>query len=273
MNKSPPTEIVPSKFSLHQLQAELAEARHAWQQSEADLAEEQATVNAFRMHCRLKLDDLVDQYQALLAEKQRLWTLHQLQQQADELGMPFSSDDPFWQEKAGDEAFEMPATDDEPLFPTDTPRDKLSEKRLYRELARRFHPDLGMSALETAYRTQMMSAINKAYQNGRVQTLYDLAGELDPQELASLSLIEDAQSRKCRQQLLKCRRLQRKAVHRLQTLRQEKTARLWQKAQQLEDAGTDWWEPVRAEILGAITQRQAEIKALNELVEDVKGRE
>ncbi len=260
------TAIVPSNRPLRQLEAELAAARAAMQQAEALLAEEQAAVNAFRMHCRLMLDDLVDEYQSLQAEKQRLWTRLQLCRQAWELGVPFEEDDPFWQNTGGEE---QPPRSDDPLLPTDTPNDKAAEKRLYRELARRFHPDLGMTALETAYRTQMMMAINNAYNAGDNQALYDLAGELDPNELADLALIEDVEARKCRQQTLKCRRLRRKAVRRLQSLRQENTARLWQKAQQLENAGKDPWCPVREEIDSAIRRRQAEIDDLQAQIEAI----
>ncbi|UCC53142.1 MAG: hypothetical protein JSV68_04080, partial [Anaerolineaceae bacterium] len=42
------------------LQRELKNARQAQLEAEAELAQEQAAVNAFRMHCRLKLDSLVD---------------------------------------------------------------------------------------------------------------------------------------------------------------------------------------------------------------------
>ena len=42
-------------------------------------------------------------------------------------------------------------TEEELLLPTDTPRDKAAEKRLYRKLVRKFHPDLGVTAVEIAY--------------------------------------------------------------------------------------------------------------------------
>ena len=53
-------------------QLELENARAALAEAEAELAQEQAAVNAFRMHARLNLDDLVDRYLELRAEKEAL---------------------------------------------------------------------------------------------------------------------------------------------------------------------------------------------------------
>ncbi|MCZ7669910.1 MAG: hypothetical protein M5U34_23380 [Chloroflexi bacterium] len=51
------------KEQVRQLQTELSQIRQKLNQTEAELAQEQAAVNAFRMHCRLKLDSLVDMLQ------------------------------------------------------------------------------------------------------------------------------------------------------------------------------------------------------------------
>ena len=66
------------------LRAELLQAQHELVAAEAELAEEQAAVNAFRMHARLMLDDLADAISALLAEKQSLLTRLELERQAAE---------------------------------------------------------------------------------------------------------------------------------------------------------------------------------------------
>ena len=222
------------------------------QAAEADLATEQAAVNAFRLHCRLKLDTLVDEYEKLKVEKQSLLTRWSLQQQAA------AADDPFWQDT-------LPFAEEdegEPLLPTSVPHDRAAEKRLYRQLARQFHPDLGRTALEIAYRTDMMAAVNNAHRDGNVQALYDLSGELDPDAVNELAAMENLAARKLRQQVLNCLRRQRKIQGRLQALRLENTARLWRKAQALNEAGTDWWEVVRRELSEAISRRTTEIEWL-----------
>jgi hypothetical protein len=254
---------------LHNLRGELQMAQQMLMTAEAELSQRQAAINAFRLHCRLKLDQLVDQYQELGAKKQSVWTRWQLLQQTEELGIPFDENNPFWQGQTADPP--PPDTHDQPLLPTDTPRDKAAEKRLYRELARKFHPDLAETAVERAYRTSMMSAVNNAYAGDNIEALYDLAGELDPDELAELAQIEHLEIRKTRRQILHIQQRQRRAQRRLQALMQENTARLWQKAQELDNGSDDWWNLVRREIEQAIHRRQKEIAKLKNQIEGVQS--
>lgn len=252
-----------------QIRAELEQAKQELRQAEAELGTEQAAVNAFRMHCRLKLDDLVDELQALATRKQSLLTRLALLRQARDAGAVYDDEDPFWQTAVPPEP-DNP-DDEDLLLPTDTPRDKAAEKRLYHELARRFHPDLAETAVEEAYRTSIMTAVNAAYEKQDVQALYDLAGELDPSELAELQGIESLEIRRLREQIMKVRRLRRKALQRLKTLRQENTARLWRKAQELEEGGDNWWDSVRRELVAAINRRQQTVAALAAQVEALEA--
>ncbi len=242
------------------LGAAIAEAQRQLLAAEAELAEEQAAVNAFRMHCRLKLDRWIDRLMALQAERQSLLTRLELMRQAGREAGSFARDDPFWRED------DRAAEEEELLLPTDVPRDKAAEKRLYRELARRFHPDLGQTAVEIAYRTEMMSAVNQAYAATDTQALYDLAGELDPQEAAALSAIASVEIRRLKQQLVRLQQRRRRVQRRLVSLRDENTARLWRKAQRLESDDTHWWEVVRQEIERAIIRLEEDVAHLSELL-------
>lgn len=59
-----------------------------------------------------------------------------------------------------------------------------SIKKLYRQLARRFHPDLAENEAERAYRTQIMGQINEAYAARRID---ELRGFIDvPEKPAAL---------------------------------------------------------------------------------------
>lgn len=241
------------------LQADLESARRALIETEAELAAYQAAVNAFRMHCRLKLDDLVDELLALRAEKQSCLTRLQLLRQTDELQTDDDETDPLGQTEAVDEGEE----EEELILPTDVPRDKAAEKRLYRELARRFHPDLANTAVTRTYCTSMMTAVNIAYENQDIQSLYDLAGELEPSEIAELAGIEAVELRHLRQQIMQAQRLRRKAKQQLKVARQENTARLYHRAQRLEEEGDNWWDIVRRELEQAIARRHDEIIQLH----------
>ena len=245
---------VPVAGQTERLRADLRQAQEALRVAEADLAAEQASVNAFRMHARLILDDLADAILTLRARKQSLLTELALQAQADD--DPLGPDAP-----AGDTP---PDPDDDLPLPTPTPRDKAAEKRLYRELARRFHPDLAETAAELAYRTSVMTAINVAYTAGDTQALYDLAGELEPDELRELAQIETREARQLRERVMQCRRRQRKVVRQLDDLRRESTARLWRLARELDEPNENWWAAVRRELAAARARLQEEVAVLEE---------
>lgn len=247
-----------------QLEEELAAAHEALRGAEAALAEEQAAVNAFRMHCRLKIGEQVENYLTLRARKQSLLTKLALLEQADEMGIPYDEADPFWQ-GAGEAPMHEEAAP-EVLLPTDTPRDKAAEKRLYRQLAQRFHPDLGATSVERAYRTTIMTTVNEAYAAGNLGALRDLAGELEPELVAALSGGETSEIRRLQKQLLRCKRRQRRVAQQVRGLREENTTRLWRKAQRLEAEGQVWWEQVRAELESEAEKLASEISALEALL-------
>ena len=249
---------------LEELDSELEKARASLTEAEAVLAEEQAAVNAFRMHCRIKLDDLVDHYLQLRSEKESLLVnLEFLRQGIDPLSF---DDDPL-----SDEAwFEEIETKEDILLPTPTPTDKAAEKQLYRELARRFHPDLAGTMFERAYRTTIMAAINNAYAAGDTEALYDLAGELNPEEAANLAKTSDVEVQRISKTINKMRRLERRAKRQLAVLRQENTARLWRRVQLLDDNDEDGWSMIRRELEQAIKHREDEIREIRVQIEKLK---
>ena len=51
----------------------------------------------------------------------------------------------------------------------------------------------------------------------------------------------------------------RKVKRQMTLLRQENTARLYHRAQRLEEAGDNWWDIVRRELEAAIERRQGEL--------------
>lgn len=248
------TQLARTTGQRERLLADLRAAQEELRLAEAELATEQAAVNAFRMHARLMLDDLADAIQTLLARKQMLLTELELQRQADE-------DNPLGPDEEPVDVPLDPADEALPL-PTPTPRDRAAEKRLYRELARRFHPDLAHSAAELGYRTSVMTAVNAAYTAGDVHALYDLAGELEPEELRELADIESHEARQLRERLLHYRRRRRKVGRQLDELRRENTARLWRKARELNATDDNWWAAVRRELAAARARLEGEVAAL-----------
>jgi hypothetical protein len=263
MENSEIEPVYSTREKRDKLREEMNQARRAQLDAEAELAQEQAAVNAFRMHCRLKLDELVDSLMDLRTEKQAYLTRMELLRQG--VDPAWLEDNDFLGENG--EELEDEADEEELLLPTPTPHDKAAEKRLYRELARRFHPDLARTAIEQSYRTAMMTAVNTAYSRKDLEALYDLAGELEPGEIAELAGIESVEIRLLREGIMKARQQRRKARQQLNLLRRENTARLWRRAQAIEGHSQDWWSLVQSELSQAVAHLAMDVEKLRAQLE------
>lgn len=249
---------------IRQLEAEFAQAREKLQDAEKTLAEEQAAVNAFRMHCRLTIGHWVDTLIELRFDKQGLLTQKRLLMQDLEL------EEETEEEPKAKQAEKKPHQSDvdalaesilEELIDEESQRE--AEKTLYRELARRFHPDLAGNNIEKAYRTSIMAAVNVAYQRKDIQTLRDLAGEIDPDVVAEIEAIDSVAVRKLRQRIVRCQRYERKVFQQLSALRQENTAKLWQKSQEIEQTqSSDWWQEIKRHLEKDVVTLEEEVAAL-----------
>ncbi len=253
--------ISVEKARLHDLELEIEAARFELNKAEARLAAEQAAVNRFRMHARLKIGREVDEVLSLRSQKQALLTQLRMAEMEE--------DDPTWEARRAEfPDFEMP--DDTPehiILPTDVPRDRAAEKRLFRQLAKRFHPDLAEGMLAREYATTMMAAVNDAYQTGDVSALRNLAGELDPSEAIQFEKTANCKERKLQKRLYNIRRRTRKIGEQFQAMKKENTARLWRKAQALEEAGLSWWHEVRIELEDESERLRVQIAELELLLQ------
>jgi hypothetical protein len=253
-----------------QVEADLDEARQQLLDAEAQLAQEQAAVNAFRMQCRLKLGDLIEETLSLRAERESCLTQLKLHQQEAEANLPPETADPFGTEDSF--TTETGQFNEIVLPELATPKqEKEAAKRLYRELARRFHPDLAAGSAERAYMTAIMASINIAYERQDVSALHNLAGELDPTAVAELEAIDNLQIRKLHEQLLKIQRRQRKVQQQYRALRQDNVAKLWRKAQRLEAEGRSWWEAVKQDLQHIIEHTRAELSHLQAQLGQFEG--
>ena len=253
-----------------QAKADLAEAQQLLVDAEAKLAQEQAAVNAFRMQCRLKLGDLIEETLSLRAERESCLTRLKLHQQELETNHHTQPADPFGPDE---EPLETGHFEEIVLPELATPKqEKEAAKRLYRELARRFHPDLAAGTAERAYMTAIMSSINIAYERQDVQALHNLAGELDPTAVAELEAIDNVQLRQLREQLLKIQRQLRKVQQQYRALRQDNVAKLWRKAQRLEAEGKSWWEAVKQDLQRIIEQTRLELEYLQAQLAQIESK-
>ncbi len=182
-----------------EIQALLSELKPWLVAAEAELSERLAEISAFEFRVRSRLEPLTRRMDQLDEEIRELRE-ELLQLQEDQYGTDESFDgDLYHQWRSSTEA--GAAASGAYRYhqaPQSAPKQKLSAdesaelKRLYRQLARRFHPDFALDEADRSYRTGIMMAINAAYAMGDLGRLEELALEPDsqPQLATDQDLIE-----------------------------------------------------------------------------------
>ncbi|MBN1218671.1 MAG: hypothetical protein JXM69_07075 [Anaerolineae bacterium] len=160
---------------IDRLRAELAQAHHQLIEAEAELADRLAEVNAFEFEFEARVGYLYDALAAL--EKEIQWYTERIQiiRSKEVFGQAHIPVDTQYRR-----AWETPPAS--APTPPPKPLDSVSEaeiKRLYRQLARRFHPDLAVDETDRAHRTAKMAAINDAYAARSLVELVALAEAAD----------------------------------------------------------------------------------------------
>jgi chromosome segregation ATPase len=146
-------------------------------------------------------------------------------------------------------------------------------KRLYRQLARRFHPDLAVDAVDREYRTQLMMAINAAYAAADLEKLHQLA--LEPDSAHGMDLADSDQhlAEKLLRELERCQRRLAEIKEEMARLEKHKSARLMRQATQAERNGRDWPSEIKAQLQEQITRKLVERDVLKQEVEFHSGAE
>jgi hypothetical protein len=145
--------------------------------------------------------------------------------------------------------------------------DKAAElKSLYRQLARRFHPDMGFGADDREYRTQLMMAINAAYAAGDLERLKELS--LEPDLIRQDAVTNDEQLVEFL--LRESARLQRRLAEikdELVSVQSKKHYRLMQQARRAEEKGQDWLAEMKAQLREKIARKLVERDVLRQELE------
>jgi septal ring factor EnvC (AmiA/AmiB activator) len=161
-------QLARLRAALEQAQAELIEA-------EAQLADERAEVNAFEFEFEAQVGHWLNELEALEAEIKRYNDRIQMARNKRIFGIGYLSADEQYRRAWQAPPASAPTPPPQPLGMADETR----VKQLYRQLARRFHPDLAMDDADRARRTEKMAAINDAYAARSLVELEALAKEPD----------------------------------------------------------------------------------------------
>lgn len=159
---------------LARLRAELAQAQDDLIDAETELADQMADIRAFEAEFEARVGFLMTQLASLEAEVNDY--LDRIKQRRNE--SVFGS-----QYRSADEQYrrtwqQPPKSTVPPPPPSPSADEKTKLKKLYRQLARRFHPDLATNEADRRCRTEKMSAINDAYAARSLTELLVFAAEL-----------------------------------------------------------------------------------------------
>jgi hypothetical protein len=169
------------RLKVARLRNELEQAQGYFSTAEIELEQRNAEIRLLERRIRIRLGRLVDSLVALEEEiKVYEEELARRQSPMDVNSGYLPVEEQYrriW------ETTPEPDADDLQTGSTGTHFDLTDEKqvkRLYRQLARRYHPDLAQDRDEIQYRTKKMAALNEAYASRSLTELAALASETQP---------------------------------------------------------------------------------------------
>lgn len=258
------------------LQALLADIQPKLIDAEARLAERFAEISRFEFKLRLQIEPLVQRLEALKNEIRALRRqLRQMQEDwffarendtdSDFVMADWNFDEEAGAAAAGDYRYMGPRAQP-PL--TDLSEDKQDAiKRLYRQLARRFHPDLARDEAERAYRTDIMMRINAAYAAGDLEKLQAIAAEPDNPSHVDYAQTDQQLAAAMLRELVRCRQRLAEIEKEFASLSQHRNAILLRRAQRAEASGYDLLAEMALELQEEIAQSMVERDILLQEIE------
>lgn len=263
---------------ISELEAMLAEIRPQLIEAEANLADRLAAISAFEFKLRAALEQLTRQLENLKKQindyRKQLRQLYEenTAENGDGNWHDFVDWDFDSESAAASGDYRYRETPPETAPPTLNQDDTAALKRLYRQLARRFHPDLALDDDDRAYRTGIMKAINAAYTLGDLEKLHELSQEPD-----SIDRIEYARTDRqiviaLYNELIHCRRRLAEIKEELTRLETHKSAYWLRRAERAEAEGYDLLAKIKRDLQDEIAHKMIERDILKQQIEQF-GRE
>jgi hypothetical protein len=159
------------------LRLELDKLRTALAEAEAELNSQLEDVGAFEFRFEANVGQLLDELATLESEVNSYLTRIKLMRHEQSFAEQGTAFDPV-EEQFRKTWQHNPETAESKPKPTPPPATQAQLKKIYRQLARQFHPDLAIDEADRQYRTNKMAAINDAYKAQSMVELMALAEEL-----------------------------------------------------------------------------------------------
>lgn len=243
-----------SRVLLEKIRTELVEA-------EAQLAERLTAINAFEFQLRLRLEPLLTRLESIendiraYTQQLRQASLDPDLDDLDEPPAPWRPED-FGRATHDQYRYRSNTATAVPPKPLN-PNESAKIKQLYRQLARRFHPDMALNDEDRQYRTQMMMAINAAYASNDLAKLRQIALEPDPAGF-SHSETEQQIAEMLWRELAHCQSRLAEVRQEIARLEAHKSAKLLRRAEEARVKGRDLIAEIAADLREKISERLVE---------------
>ena len=166
------SETIHEKLS--RLRSELTQAQDALIDAETELADRMIDIRAFEAEFDARTGFLMDQLAALETRIDDYLDRIRRRRNESVFGVDYRSADEQYRR-----TWQRPSQPAAKPPPPPGPVTQAQIKKLYRQLARRFHPDLAADENDRRYRTEKMSAINDAYAARSLAELMVFAAEME----------------------------------------------------------------------------------------------
>lgn len=252
------------------LRRELDHLRQELTAAEAELSSQLEDVEAFEFRFEAHVGQLLDQLATLEAEVNSYLTRIKLMRHQQSFADQGPAFDPVeeqfrqtWQQNP--EAAAAKST----LTPPAATQAQL--KKIYRHLARQFHPDLAVDEADRQYRTDKMAAINDAYKAQSMVELMALADELAVHQSRQHSTLPPDQEmlQALEQEVERCRRRLRAIDNELRNLPNRSMVDLALKVKLARREGRDLLAEMAVELEQKIARKTAERDMLRSQFENL----
>lgn len=254
---------------IRELEPLLVEKRAELVDAEAELAEKLASINTFEYKIRSRLGHLLTTLEKLDEEIELLRRkLQWLGDNWDETDDEFSD----WNSSATEDGEYRYRTAPKEDRARELSKDEAGElKKLYRDLARRFHPDMAVDEEDRNYRTQLMMAINAAYAAGDLEKLQQIAQEPDSRIDSEASDNDKLKAEALQRELARILHRLTEIQIELKRLERHHSSKMMRQADSLAVDGLNFFEMKAEELKDQIAIKKVNRDNLNTQIEEFES--